>query len=254
MLWCRCLFVYVPVRVFACLSDSYLASSSEIHSVFTFWQVLNHPRVQILTKVVLHGQNLVNAPKIQPGWIPTASWVVENAKTGKVTSFAYSWHVNRTTEGCPIYPHRVGSSKLRIDLTYRKSSRERLSVKHSKVMREGCKSRQLDSSRLESSRLVRVKVDSTYRKSSRERLSVKHSKVMREGCKSRQLDSSRLESSRLVRVKVDSCINQCTVNAVNSFTKICCVRLRAYARNPINCSRQFQFKEATSRGFRRFLV
>ena len=37
-------------------------------------------------------------------------------------------------EGCPIYPHRVGSSKLRIDSTYRKSSRERLSVNYSKVM------------------------------------------------------------------------------------------------------------------------
>ena len=79
---------------------------------------------------------------------------------------------------------RLESSRLvrvKVDSTYRKSSRERLSVKHSKVMWEGSKSRQLDSSRLESSRLVRVKVDSTYWKSSRERLSVNHSKVMLEG-------------------------------------------------------------------------
>ena len=32
-------------------------------------------------------------------------------------------------EGCPIYPHRVESSKARVDPTYRKSSGERLSVK-----------------------------------------------------------------------------------------------------------------------------
>ena len=62
-------------------------------------------------------------------------------------------------------------------------------------MWEGSKSRQLDSSRLESSRLFRVKVDSTNWKSSRERVSVKHSKVMWEGSKSRQLDSGRHDSS-----------------------------------------------------------
>ena len=69
-------------------------------------------------------------------------------------------------------------------------------------MLEGSTSRQLDSSRLESSRLVRVKVDSTYWKSSRERLSVNHSKVMWGGggvSKSRQLDSSQLESSLVAR-------------------------------------------------------
>ena len=74
-------------------------------------------------------------------------------------------------------------------------------------MWEGSKSRQLDSSRLESSRLVRVKVDSSYWKSSRERLSVNHSTVIGGGggvSKSRQLDSSRLESSRLVSLRVDS--------------------------------------------------
>ena len=37
------------------------------------------------------------------------------------------------------------------------------------------------------------------------------------------------------------CINKCTVDIVKSFSKICCVLLRAYVRNPIKCTRQFQF-------------
>ena len=38
-------------------------------------------------------------------------------------------NLSSLTEGCPIYPHRVESSKARVDPTYRKSSGERLSVK-----------------------------------------------------------------------------------------------------------------------------
>ena len=49
-----------------------------------------------------------------------------------------------------------------IDPSHRKSSGERLSVKYTKDMGQGKKSRRLDSSRLESSRLFLVKVDSTY--------------------------------------------------------------------------------------------
>ena len=66
------------------------------------------------------------------------------------------------------------------------------------------KSSRLDTTRLESLRLVLVKVYSTYWKSSRERLSVKYTKDIGQGMKSRRLDSSRLESSRPVLVKVDS--------------------------------------------------
>ena len=64
--------------------------------------------------------------------------------------------------------------------TYWVSSREGLSVKCSKVMRKGKKCRGIDSSRLESSRLVSPKVDSTYWKSisGRERLSVKRKRAV----------------------------------------------------------------------------
>ena len=57
-------------------------------------------------------------------------------------------------------------------------AREKIKIKYTKDMGYGSKSRRLDSSRLDSSRLVLVKVDSTYWKSSGERLSVQYTKDM----------------------------------------------------------------------------
>ena len=69
-------------------------------------------------------------------------------------------------EGCPVYQHRVESCIVGIDWSHRNSSGERLRVKYTKDMEWGRKSPRLDSTPLESSRLVLLIVDSTYWKSS----------------------------------------------------------------------------------------
>ena len=82
------------------------------------------------------------------------------------------------SEGCPIYPHRVEPSIVGINSSHRKSSGRRLSIKYTKDMGKGRKSRRLNSPTVESLLLVLVKVDLTYWKSSGERLSVKYTKDM----------------------------------------------------------------------------
>ena len=53
----------------------------------------------------------------------------ERFEIGKLNSRCFHWLP--AAEGCPIYPHRVESSKGVIDSTFFKSIHERLSVKHS---------------------------------------------------------------------------------------------------------------------------